>query len=255
MGSAALFRHIIEALFNPFCIGLVVFGFLLICLFFHNNSWMVFAGLLGIFLLLLLFSTGWFSQVITNRLEHQYPVVNSIDPGIHWIVVLGGGQQRHVNAPVNQLLSGQTIQRVVEGVRLYRQLPGSKLIMSGGGESDVTTSESTHMAELASLFSIPHHDLILETASINTADEVVEIKQWVHQQPFYLVTSAMHMPRSMALCHKQGLNPIAAPSGYPYGKAQDWQKIIMPHPENLSRISSAWHEVLGWVWGVITNKI
>lgn len=255
MGSAAICRHIIEAIFNPFFMGLMIFGVLLLCLFLHGSSRIIHAGLLGLFLVLLLFSTGWFSQAITNRLEHKYPVVNQINPDIHWIVVFGGGQQRHVNAPVNQLLTGQTIQRVVEAVRLYRQLPQSKLIMSGGGEQDVTTSEATRMAALMTLFSIPSHDLILETASINTVDEAVEIKQWVHQQPFYLVTSAMHMPRAMALCRKQGLNPIAAPAGYRYDKARDWQKIIMPHPDNLSKISSAWHEALGWVWGVIRHKI
>lgn len=256
--TAAMCRHTLEAIFNPFFIGLLFFAFLLTCLCLYGDSRPLRVGLISVLIGFLLLSTGWFSHVIINRLQTQYPVITKINPNIHWVVVFGGGQLEHVKAPVNYLLNKITTQRLIEGVRLYRQLPESKLILSGGGEDGEAESEAAHMASFATWFAIPVHDLVLESTSINTADEAVAIKQWVKEAPFYLVTSAIHMPRAMALCQKQGLNPVAAPSDYPYEPENhkiDWQKNIVPHPQHLLNTSAAWHEILGWFWGLITGKI
>ncbi len=253
--TAAMFRHTIEALFNPFFIMLALFAFLIVCLCLYGDSRLVRAGLCLVFTGFIVFSTGWFPQAITKRLQRQYPVITEINLNIHWVVVLGGGQLRHVDAPVNYLLNPISVQRLLEGVRLYRQLPCAKLIVSGGGEVDETESEAAHLATLAKWFSIPNRDLVLESKTINTADEAVAIKEWVHQAPFYLVTSSIHMPRSMALCRRQGLNPIAAPSDYPYEQDSDWHKNMVPHPLHLLNTNVAWHELLGWVWGVVTGKL
>ena len=252
---AAMFRHVMEAVFNPFNIGLAVFIFLVVWLCLYGDSRMIRVGLFTLLIGVLLLSTGWLPHFITDRMRRHYAVVNTVNPEIHWIVIFGGGQLVHVNAPVNYLLNKTTTQRLLEGLRLYRQLAESKLILSGGGEADETESEAAHMATLATWFAIPSRDLVLESTSINTADEAVAIKQWVHQAPFYLVTSAIHMPRAMALCQKQGLNPVPAPSDYPYQEGANWRKNWVPHPVNLLNITVAWHEILGWAWGVIRGKI
>lgn len=253
--ASTLFRHGMEAIFNPFFILLALLAVLIIWLWKYGDSWMVRGGLLFVLIGLVLLSTNWFPQTMTHKLQRQYLAGNEINPNIHWIVVFGGGQLRHVDAPVNHLLNPTTTQRLLEGVRLYRQLPASKLILSGGGERDETKSEAAHMATLASWFSIPEKNLVLESRSVNTADEAIAIKQWVHQEPFYLVTSSIHMPRAMALCRKQGLNPVAAPADYPCAKTTDWEKTMLPHPINLLNANVAWHEILGWVWGRVTGKI
>lgn len=253
--AASIFRHTMEALFNPFLMILIVFAFLIVWLCLYGDSRTVRAGLCLVFAGLIVFSTGWLPKIISDTLQRRYPVITKVDPSIHWVVVLGGGQLRHVDAPVNYLLTPISVQRLLEGVSLYRQLPEGKLIVSGGGEIDETESEAAHLASLAKWFSIPSKDLVLESTSINTADEAAAIKQWVHQDPFYLVTSSIHMTRSMALCRRQGLNPVAAPSDYPYDQDLEWHKNMVPHPIHLLNINVAWHEILGWVWGKVTGKI
>ncbi len=111
------------------------------------------------------------------------------------------------------------------------------------------------MATMATWFSIPREHIILEANSINTVDEAAAIKQWVHQDPFYLVTSPIHMPRSMGLCRKQGLNPVAAPTENVGDLRMPWLKAIAPNPGNLENINSAWHEILGGIWAAVTGKI
>ena len=255
MNLAAMCRHAMEAIFNPFSIGLVLFAFLLFWLCCYGDSRLLRAGLFIVLIGFLLFSTAWLPQILIKRLENQYPVITKTDPNVHWVVVFGGGQLSQVHAPANHLLNDVSIKRLVEGVRLYRLLPETKLIVSGGGEVDEIQSEAAHAAILASWFGIPREHVVVESRSINTADEAIAIKQWVHQEPFYLVTSSLHMPRSMALCRKQALNPIAAPSDYPYDEKRGWRHYMVPQPINLVYASVAWHEMLGWAWGVVTRKI
>nr|WP_232505618.1 YdcF family protein [Legionella clemsonensis] len=105
------------------------------------------------------------------------------------------------------------------------------------------------MAELASWFSIPKSKIVLETTSINTADQAKAIKQFVKNEPFYLVTSAIHMRRSMALCLAQGLHPVAAPTDYTFfWNDERIGKIYLPNPYNLFYLSIAMHEILGSWW-------
>lgn len=107
------------------------------------------------------------------------------------------------------------------------------------------------MTELAKWFAIDSEKVVVETASINTADQAHELAAIVHDQPFYLVTSAIHMPRSMALCQQQGLHPIAAPTDFTFFWSTDtWVKMVIPNSYNLAYTSIALHEILGKIWAL-----
>ncbi|MDP1602541.1 MAG: YdcF family protein [Legionella sp.] len=248
----AFFRHLMEALINPYFLTLVLFAFLLIKFYQQKCHRRYFWGFSLIFLLSIVFSTGWVSRSLTSMLEAQYNIIDKPDASIHWIVVLSGGQAQGKNQPANMLLASASIERLVEGVRLYRQLPDAKLLLSGGGyNGDI--AESTRMATLTKWFAIPAKNIVLETASTNTASQAKEIKKMVHQDPFYLVTSAIHMRRAMLLCQAQGLNPVAAPSNFTgYWQDERWEKMYLPNPHNLSYLNSVLHELYGMAWsGVI----
>ena len=94
--------------------------------------------------------------------------------------MLGGGQSEG-NLPSNMLLNAISIERLVEGVRLYHQLPDAKLLLSGGGY-EMETSVARNMANLAMTFSVPQQRIILEEYSKNTADEAKYIKQIVGKE-------------------------------------------------------------------------
>ena len=253
--DCAMIRHALEAVFNPYFIGFSLFATLLACLCLWGDSRALRVGFFVVLIGFVLLSTGMLPNAMMQYWGSEYPVVTQANPAIHWVVVFGGGQRKGVNEPANHLLSTASIKRLVEGVRLYRQLPSATLLLSGGGDLDEQNTEAGHSGVLALWFGIPSDHVVLETQSINTADEAVAIKRWVKQAPFYLVTSSLHMPRAMALCQKQGLKPIAAPADDANDSAIDWSRDWIPHPIHFVAVNRVWHELVGWAWGRISGRI
>jgi uncharacterized SAM-binding protein YcdF (DUF218 family) len=244
----AMLRHLIEFVVNPFFICFLLLALSLLFVWRGTYLTLVRRTLLLVCLVLLVISTGWLPRYMTHTLESQYPVVTEIDPKVQWIVVLSGGQSTVNGMPANDLLSSASIKRLVEGVRLLRLLPDAKLVLSGGGSTG-EQPEALLLAQLAQWFAISREQIVLEKESINTADQARELAALVKDEPFYLVTSAVHMPRSMALCQKQGLHPIAAPTDFTFfWNTENWAKLVIPNPYNVTYFSIALHEVLGRIW-------
>ena len=127
--------------------------------------------------------------------------------------MLGGGHVSDPRLPANSQISAAALGRVVEGVRLYKAIPGSKLLLSGGAVFD-PVPEAEVMARIAVLLGVKPQDISLEPDSRDTADEAEIIAKMIGRERFILVTSASHMPRSMALFRKRGLQPIPAPTDF-----------------------------------------
>lgn len=250
----ALIRHIIELIINPFFLALLLLGICTFLAWRRTHEHFVRVGLLLLFIILIVCSTGWLPNALGDRLENQYPVVTAIDPNIKWVVVLGGGQWEAEGMPVNDLLTSASIERVIEGIRLFKELPQSILVLSGGAEKP-DEPEAKKLGRLAQLLAVPANKIVLEQNSINTADQAREIKHIVREQPFYLVTSAMHMPRAMALCQAEGLYPIAAPTDFNFlGMDGPFEKMIIPNTYNLAHLSMILHELLGRAWATLSKN-
>ncbi len=249
----AVFRHWTEFLVNPYFLCVFFLGLSLYFLWRRTYSGFARIALTVVFIVLLVISTGWLPRYLTYKLEGQYPVVQHNDPQVRWIVVLSGGKGQFDGMPANDLLSSASLKRLIEGVRLFRESPQAQLVLSGGGETGEQL-EADLLAQLARWFSIPEQRIVLESKSINTADQARELVNIVHEQPFYLVTSAIHMPRSMLLCQQQGLHPIAAPTDFTfYWSTDSWGKMIIPNAYNLSYFSISMHEILGKIWANVTQ--
>lgn len=140
-------------------------------------------------------------------------------PSVKWIVVLGGGHTSDPNIPVTSQISDASLVRLIEGVRLHNKIPGSKLILSGGKVFDAV-AESETMQKIARAIGVKQEDIILESDSKDTADQTQLIKPIIGDDEFILVTSAVHMPRSMAIFKKLGMHPIPAPTGHSVKESQ-----------------------------------
>ncbi len=90
----------------------------------------LFAGVV----LLYLFSFQPFSSLLLWPLERTYSPIReaSINREVKWIVVLGGGSKEGKNLTPEDRLSESSLKRLLEGIRLSRQLPKARLILSGG---------------------------------------------------------------------------------------------------------------------------
>ena len=174
---------------------------------------------------------------------------------IRWIVVLGGGLASDPRLPANSQISAATLARLVEGVRLYKTLPGSKLLLSGGRVFN-PVPEAEPMARVAVLLGVKPQDIRLESDSLDTAQQAKDIAKMIGQGKLILVTSAAHMPRALALFKKQGLEPIPAPTNY---QALESQQLcpgdFLPRADSLEKETSAVHEYLGLAWAWLRGEV
>jgi uncharacterized SAM-binding protein YcdF (DUF218 family) len=177
------------------------------------------------------------------------------DTMIKYVVVLAGGHKSDPNLPATSQLSGDSLIRLVEGVRILRQNPGAKLILSGGGFID-PVPEAAVMAQVSQFMGVSKDDMIIESTSNDTQDQARLIKPIVGTAPFVLVTSAIHMPRSMALFENFGMNPIPGPAGSTSRvKSPFSPQDIFPSVSALEDTTEAVHEYLGLMWGRLKGQI
>jgi uncharacterized SAM-binding protein YcdF (DUF218 family) len=245
----------------PVCIDILLAG--LILLWFSRRQKagkvLVSAGTLLLALLGNFVIPAW----LLEPLEFRYPPVaigsgpSEPDalPPVKYIVVLSGGFTPDSRLPVNSQLGGETVLRIVEGIRLYREEKGSKLLMSGGpGSQDI--SQADLMSRVAVALGVSEKDILLESRSRDTEGEARLIRPIVGREPFILVTEAAHMPRAMALFRKQGMSPIAGPTDYEStGAAEvDWRDFY-PDGSGLGLADRANHEYLGLVWEKLRGHI
>ncbi|MFH2011543.1 MAG: ElyC/SanA/YdcF family protein [Pseudomonadota bacterium] len=169
-------------------------------------------------LLLTLFSIPFFPEYFLERIERKYPSLK-IDNGnekikdVCYIVVLAGGHVLDPDITLISQFSSPGLSRLIEGIRLYKKIPGTKLILSGGKGID-PIPDSELMAKLAIDLGVAKQDIILESSSLNTYDEARLLKSVLQNERFIMVTSANHMVRSMALFQKMGMNPLPVSTDY-----------------------------------------
>jgi uncharacterized SAM-binding protein YcdF (DUF218 family) len=204
-------------------------------------------------------------KMLLRPLERQYLPLNittpsdtssgGVTPSVKWIVVLGGGHTTDQEIPVTSQVSDESLVRLIEGVRLHNKIPGSKLILSGGKVFDAI-SDAEVMGEIAMGIGVKQEDIVLESSSKDTEEQAQLIEPIVGNDEFILVTSAVHMPRSIALFRKLGMHPIPAPTGHLVKESQGINPLLFfPDAYGFSKVESAFHEYLGLVWAKLRGKI
>jgi uncharacterized SAM-binding protein YcdF (DUF218 family) len=215
--------------------------------------------------LIILFLSGntWVSNWLAQSLEWQNIPKTEL-PTADAIVVLGGGirSQAYPRPDVDFSEAGD---RVWHGASLYHAGKAPKIIVSGGRIiwKGGGSPESADLTKLLVRMGVPAGDIIPEGDSMNTRDNAVYVQKILKANNFktiLLVTSAMHMPRSMAIFKHLGIKAIAAPTDYrvsqleldqPNLQTESVILSLMPDDEKLSVTTSAIREYIGmWVYKV-----
>jgi len=112
------------------------------------------------------------------------------------------------------------------------------------------------MAEVALALGVNKDGLILEEISKDTEEQAHLIQQIVGQEYFILVTSASHMPRSVALFKRLGLNCIPAPTDHLVKERREiTPRDFYPTAESLQKAEKAFYEYLGLTWARLRGLI
>ena len=213
---------------------------------------LVLLGTLG----LLLGSLEPITHRVVAALENQYPPVRSagdVGQEVRWVVVLDSGHISDPRLPPPSQLEGPTLASLVEGIRLYRQVPAATLVLSGGTVFNQTPSAAV-MAEVAHLLGVPQDAVLMDTASRTTQESASTLRALVHQAPFFLVTSASHMPRAMALFTQEGMHLLPAPAAYLAKRSGVWRPDdLHPSAYNLVSVQRSFYEYIGLLWLTLTR--
>jgi len=256
MNEVFLFKKIVGPIFFPvpLVLGILVLAFILL----YTRKQRSGRALVLIAILLLgSFSYDVASERLLRHLEYSYPPLTDIGnlQDIKWVVVLGGGHTSDPKLPVTSQLSEASLCRLVEGIRLHRELPKSKLILSGGGFFD-RVSDAKVLSEVAMAIGVKKKNILLEEISKDTEDQARLIQQIVSKDQFILITSASHMPRTMAFFRRLGMDPFPAPTEHLVKeRAAITPGRFYPSAGGLRKTERAFYEYLGLAWAKLRGLI
>jgi uncharacterized SAM-binding protein YcdF (DUF218 family) len=113
------------------------------------------------------------------------------------------------------------------------------------------------MMDMALKLGVDPSNIILDEKSSNTYEHTLNLKSYLENQKFLLVTSAIHMERAMGLFQKSGLKPIPAPTDHLLKRKY---KIFTPgmltsHGVNLHDSDIIFREFIGRIWAKLLGRI
>ena len=108
--------------------------------------------------------------------------------------------------------------RVWYAARLYHRGIAKKIIVSGGSFAPYSEAPATSEAEAMRRFlidlGVPSEAIVLEANSLNTLQNIRNVRQMVGDARVALVTSGYHMPRALMLARHSDLNVGAFPTDW-----------------------------------------
>lgn len=190
-------------------------------------------------LLLWFFGNDRVAAVLVRSLEWQY-LPQETYPQADAIVILGGGTLpiEYPRSTVELNFAGD---RMLYGARLYREGYAPVVVVTGGHLpwTDTYRSPADDMLDLLVFMGVPEKDVILEGQSVNTYENALftrELLSGTGIEEIILVTSAMHMPRSVPLFEAQGFTVIPAPTDYNVTASPDKKPLSETWPDLLFRL-------------------
>jgi uncharacterized SAM-binding protein YcdF (DUF218 family) len=206
---------------------------------------------------LMLSGNSWLANQVVYSLEKQYVPIPNL-PAAEAIVVLGGSIRPQID-PRPGVDVTEAGDRPIYGAQLYREgkaplviLSGGRIEWQGGGPP-----ESADMAKLMETLGVPAAAILQDPTSLNTYENAVNVKKILTQRGInrvLLVTSAAHMPRSVEIFKKQGIEVTPAPTDFlvTQQELQESQSTpqgrilsVIPEADNLQRLTRALKEYIG----------
>jgi uncharacterized SAM-binding protein YcdF (DUF218 family) len=172
--------------------------------------------------------------------------------GAQAVVMLGGGIISHTADGVTIDDLDASALRLIESVRVYKLLNEPLLIVSGGDTQklDPPRPEAAAFRGAAIAFGVPASRMLADTESMTTREQALAVKRLLKArgiETFVLVTSPLHMSRSLAAFRAVGLKPVASASELPSDPAQmSWS--LAPGRQFIRLADAALYEYLAWAY-------
>jgi uncharacterized SAM-binding protein YcdF (DUF218 family) len=186
------------------------------------------------------------ANLLVWSIESRAPSPQSCpSPAPTTVVVLSGGTHRQPRSSDDfSALNATSLYRLFAGIDLWRNAPGTTLVIAGGGRR---IPESVLLARLAERMGVPHDAIRLEQHSHTTWENALYVARLSPAVPkrIWLVTSSLHMPRALGAFHALGFEPCAWSSESLYEAFSPSLGYFMPQRSSLAKTDQAIHELIG----------
>jgi len=196
-------------------------------------------------------STPFVASRIYQQVESQHPALPlSQIPDGDCIVVLGGA----VSAPMPPRVDvdfNEAVDRVYKAAQLHREGKGRVVIVTAGNQpwSESRWVEAELIRDLLVEWGVPHDAVVLEGSSRNTRENAVYSKNIIDAymcEATLLVTSAAHMPRSVAAFESVGVSVIPVSTDVQVADSRGLTVMdFLPDAHALAMTSDAIRELIG----------
>lgn len=202
-------------------------------------------------IVLTVFSLPITANALLSSLEQQHPAIDiTALPQADAVVLLTGGLEPPI-PPRRTRQLGSRGDRLRLATEILKAGKAEQLIVAGGYmfQTNEYKSEAEYSADLIENWGANSHTTILETESRNTYETAINLAPILEKHninSLLVVTSAYHMPRSMALLSQLADTVIPAPANILITDGRrDFLDNWMPNSVSLSGSALAIHEYIG----------
>ncbi len=152
-------------------------------------------------------------------LESRFPQAREIPASVVGVITLGGAVNQFMTAARDQTALSGGAERLTEFVAMARRRPELRLVYTGGSGS-LTRQDLKETLVARRFFGEIGLDptlVVYEDQSRNTHENAVMTHALIRPKPdetWVLITSAMHMPRSVGVFRKAGWKVLPYPVDY-----------------------------------------
>jgi uncharacterized SAM-binding protein YcdF (DUF218 family) len=199
------------------------------------------------------------AYVLIQPLEDRFAVPATPPDNVAAIVTLGGATMARPSTARQISELNEAGDRLVLTLWLAVRYPQARIALSGGGGlmSGATESEAETTRRFLVGMGIDESRLVLEGESRNTAENAAFTKDLLGggDGAIVLVTSAFHMPRSVGLFRKAGVEVVPWPTDYRSTGQQGFGLDFANPNQNLDVATVAIREWIGLFAYELTGEI
>ena len=239
--------------------AIALLGALGLLLLWLSRKRAAFIALASSAIFLILFGLLPVANVMLLLLSERFPAWQADGREPDGIIVLGGAINSEASAARESLEVDASAERIFAMLDLARRYQKAKIVFSGGSGNLIqgSVAEAPFAGRLLEQFGLANGRVILENDSRTTAENAAETRRLVAPKPgerWLLVTSAFHMPRSVAAFRAVGFDIEAYPVDFRTGGWDDALKPFDKISAGLARADVAAHEWIGLLGLRLTGR-
>jgi uncharacterized SAM-binding protein YcdF (DUF218 family) len=218
------------------------------------------SALAGLILFVTLYTSA--GNYLLQGLEERF--TKPQDPeNLQCMIVLGGAFENEVNTVRHGIEFNAAADRFIEALRLAQKYPQSSILVSGGDGSisGIYEGDAVISARFFPLFGVGRERMVEETTSRTTFENAKNTKELLANQGLsncLLITSGYHMPRSVGIFRKLGIDVVPWPTDYRTdGRERLGLDFTQPNrnSQNLATAIREWFGLVGYYLAGRTSEL